>query len=83
MFFQGVSFVLIGMLVDPANILPTLPVALLISIVSMVKFFGGFIPIYLKEAQICDAITGGNPPVQGRSGDDSCRIWNQYRSTQL
>ncbi len=25
----------------------------------MLKFFGGFIPIYLKKAQVYDAITGG------------------------
>jgi len=48
-----------GMLVDPTNILPILPVALLISVVSMVKFFGGFIPIYLKKAPIYDAIAAG------------------------
>lgn len=57
--FSGIFFVSMGMLVNPTNILPTLPVALLISIVSMVKFFGGFIPIYLKGAHIYDAIIGG------------------------
>jgi CPA2 family monovalent cation:H+ antiporter-2 len=57
--FSGIFFVSMGMLVDPTNILPILPVALLISVVSMVKFFGGFIPIYLKKAPIYDAIAAG------------------------
>jgi len=57
--FSGVFFVSMGMLVDPTNILPVLPVALLVSIVSMVKFFGGFIPILIKKAPLYGAVTAG------------------------
>jgi len=57
--FSGVFFVSMGMLVNPTNILPVLPVALLISIVSMVKFFGGFIPILIKKAPLYDVVTAG------------------------
>jgi CPA2 family monovalent cation:H+ antiporter-2 len=57
--FSGIFFVSMGMMVDPTNILPILPIALIISLASMVKFFGAFIPLYHKKVPLYDAIAGG------------------------